>query len=275
MRRTSLLLAVCFSLGALAEPPPADEPDPDDDVEEAAPPATTSTAKARKADELTDEEAGGVVIGLCCCSLGFLGLVGVVIWALRRGSKQPGAAAAASGPAPGAMQLSIFALGLEPQARAVVEEQLAQLAVDPVPATPETRGRLVREVSRALLTVQPSWKQFGYGEKPGLTDLPSAESSYRSASDDFRARAAQVNPAASGLVVVTLLICSKRGLIGVSRLDDPTQVRTVLEDRMRVLDGELLGAELLWAPLQAGACVSEAEIALRFPEMLPLIPRAI
>ena len=167
---------------------------------------------------------------------------------------------------PGGLQLSIFALGVEPKARGVVEQQLAQLGISAVPTTPETRGQLVREAARALLTVQPGWRQFGYGEKPGLADLPAAEARYRAASEDFRARATSVSASDQGLVVVTLLVCSRRGLIGVSRLDDPLQVRTLLEDWMKVGDADLLGAELLWAPLAAGS-VSEAEIALRFPEM--------
>lgn len=272
------------------------EPEPQQDLlgDEGEPPPdarTTDSSKtksARKNGDLTDEEAGAVALGsLCCCTLMLAGLVGLIIWLVKRGSAAkpavqgnfpPPNAGFTNPQAAGSMQLSIFALALEPQAREVVEQQLAQLGISSVPTTPQARGQLVREAARALLTVQPSWRQFGYGEKHGIADLQNAESSYRTASDDFRRRAVSVGATAStgaGLVVVTLLICCRRPLLGVSRLDDPLQVRNVLEDRMRVTDAELLGTELLWAPAAAGGTVTEAEVGLRFPEMLPLSRAAI
>jgi len=269
------------------EPPPPDEgfEAPVDPIADPPPDPNPDPTPTPDLADLTDEEAGAAAIGmLCCCSVFLIGLVGLIVWLVKRGSKAkspvqanfPPPVSGAAPPqahSPGGMQLSILALALEPQARGVVEQQLSQLGISSVPNTPDARGRLVREVARALLTVQPSWRQFGYGEKPALADLATAESSYRSASEDFRARAVSVGATAtpgSGLVVVTLLICCRRTLLGVSRLDDPFQVRNVLEDRMRVTDLELLGAELLWAPAAPDGRISEAEIGLRFPEMLPL-----
>lgn len=281
----ALLFVALTAFGQPAAADPDDDEYPIDDwaddagagQDDAPKPAKTPaprTTKAKGANDLTDDQAAALGFGsLCCCLIGVLAMVALIVWAVRRSSKP-----VPPSPAAGTIQLSIFALGLEPQARAVVEQQLAQLRISSVPTSPETRGLLVREAARALLTVQPSWKQFGYGEKPGLPDLGSAEVSYRAASDDFRARAQSVGATASpdsGLVLVTLLICSRRGLLGVSRLDDPLQVRNVLEDRMRVGDADLLGAELLWAPATPGGTVSQAEVGLRFPEMLPLSRAAI
>ncbi|MBS1151352.1 MAG: putative glycine rich rane protein [Myxococcaceae bacterium] len=246
------------------EPPPPDEgfEAPVDPIADPPPDPNPDPTPTPDLADLTDEEAGAAAIGmLCCCSVFLIGLVGLIVWLVKRGSKAkspvqanfPPPVSGAAPPqahSPGGMQLSILALALEPQARGVVEQQLSQLGISSVPNTPDARGRLVREVARALLTVQPSWRQFGYGEKPvsvGATATPG-----------------------SGLVVVTLLICCRRTLLGVSRLDDPFQVRNVLEDRMRVTDLELLGAELLWAPAAPDGRISEAEIGLRFPEMLPL-----
>lgn len=254
------------------------------DEEEPAPPPKkkyTPTTTRRRNSDLTDEQAAAVGFAtICCCLIAVAGLVGLIVWLVRRSGKPAAPVQGMGTPAPhaapppptGTMQLSIFALALEPSVRPGLEQQLAQAGIDLVPTSPDGRGRLVREAARALLTVQPSWRQFGYGEKPGIADLGTAESSYRSASEDFRTRSGSVFPTSdgSGLAVVTLLICSRRPLLGVSRLDDPMQVRNVLEDRMKVGDAELLGAELLWAPTPPGR-VSEAEIALKFPEMMPLI----
>jgi uncharacterized membrane protein len=273
--------------GALpTEEPTQDELPPDELFAEEPPEPRTRSPDGIDPDPLeglTDEQAGAIAIGsMCCCLLVLLSLVGLIIWLVKRGSGAKKAVASnfpsqnlgAPAPRPPAgMQLSIFALALEPQAREIVEQQLSQLGISPVPTTPQTRGRLVREAARALLTVQPSWRQFGYGEKPAITDLASAESAYRAASEDFRSRAVTAGATATGthgLVVVTLLICCRRALLGVTRLDDPLAVRSVLEDRLRVSDDELLGAELLWAPAAPGGRVTEAEIGLRFPEMLPL-----
>ena len=239
-------------------------------------------ARAKPTNDLTDDQAAAIgLVSLCCCFFGFAALVALIIWLVRRSSKAAAPIASAGVPsiaAPAAaagnpMQLSIFALGLDPLARGLVEQQLQALGVELVPQTPESRGKLVREAARALLQVQASWKQFGYGEKPGLAELLVAQTSYRAASEDFRARAYSVGttaPAHGGLVVVTLLICSRRPLLGVSRLDEPLQVRDVLEDRSKVLDAELLGAELLWSPAAPDGRISEAEVSLRFPEMQPL-----
>lgn|GEM_PF-2463517 len=212
-------------------------------------------------DELTEEEVQAVgALSLCCCAVVMLAIAGVVVWIVRR--KKPATSRSS--------QLTVFAIALEPQAREIIEDQLQAAGVSPVPTTPGARARLVRETARLLLTVQPSWRQFGYGEKPGLQNLAAAEQAYRTASDDFRGRSQAVTPGDDGLVVLSLLICSTRTLAGVSRLDDPSQVRRALEDRLRVTEGELLGAELLWAPSARAGGVTEAEIALRFPEMLPL-----
>lgn len=256
----------------------------------------TTSSKKRRNSDLTDDQAAALgFASICCCLLFVVGLVALIVWLVKRGKGSP--PPQATGPVPpgvpsmgrpaphahapppptgaaGMMQLSIFALALEPSARQVVEDALATAGVAAVPTTADGRGRLVREAARALLLVQPSWRQFGYGEKPGIPDLAGAELSYRTASEDFRQRSAAAgatSDAAGGLVVVTLLICCRRALLGVSRLDDPMQVRNVLEDRMKVGDAELLGTELLWAPVSPGGKVTESEISLRFPEMLPLI----
>ena len=312
MKRTLPILLLCVAMSAAAKkpappPPPPEDPveeeeaplpdvqddldDPDEDVvpqrradDAKSTPTASKKNKNKDPNELTEDEKAMAGVGsLCCCLVFVIGLVVLIVWLVKRGSgtrKTAPVAGPAPSPAPGAageMQLSIFALALEPQAREVVEQQLAQLGISNVPNSPEGRGQLVREAARALLTVTPSWRQFGYGEKPGMGALAAAESSYRTASEDFRGRALSVGATSpdAGLVVVTLLICCRRSLLGVSRLDDPTQVRNVLEDRMRVVDADLLGTELLWAPAAQGGRVSEAEIGLRFPEMLPLQRTAI
>jgi hypothetical protein len=62
--------------------------------------------------------------------------------------------------------------------------------------------------------------------------------------------------------VATLVLCTRRQLRGVSSLDDRAQIRTMLEDRSALQEGELMGAFLVWSPPLGGS-----EVLTRFPEM--------
>lgn len=258
------------STGVVGEPDPLEE-----DLK-------SPFAKTAGEPELTDEQVAGFAIGgLCCCLLG-LGGLGLIIWLLVRkkpGAQQPGQQGGwvpPGSPQPqqpggaGGLHLSILAIGLEPGARALIDAHLAQMNVNPVPTDPIGRQALAVETARALLQVQPSWRWFGYGEKPAMSVLQDAEKSYRSASDDFRTRASTVmaaDPNAPQFVVATILVCSRRHYVGVSALNDPNQVRTLLEGRLATLPNEVLGAELLWAPAEPGRGISETDLTLRYPEM--------
>jgi len=161
-----------------------------------------------------------------------------------------------------------MAIAVPVEARADLETHLLRAGATGPLEGAEARARLVREVANALLAVQPQWKLFGYGEREPAVNNAALEQSYRAAVDDFRLRAqgAPGTPG-EGLVVVALVLATRAPLQGVSRLDDVTQVRALLEDRARLLSSVLLGAEVFWAPELKGAGLSEATVMVRFPEM--------
>jgi hypothetical protein len=226
---------------------------------------------------LTEDQAGVMVImGACCCFIAVVGFIGLFIWLVRRGAKdslrqsfqQPAnvpAAAPAPVAAPAGQHLSVLAVAFD----GFFRDQVQAVLTAPWTATDAfaQRVELVQRVSRALLGVEPQWRAFGYGEKD-LGDITATQESYLRAVEDFRARSA--GPGDGGrLVVLTLIIATRTHLVGVDRLDQRAQVRAVLEDRARLAPTNLLGADVLWSPLDGG--LSEPALLQRFPEMHALV----
>ena len=217
-------------------------------------------------DPTTDQLLGAGLFGMCCCLLSAAGLVAVVIWLMR--NKDGPATPAHQPPPPGApyapaaqFHLSVIALAFDGFFRTQVEALLnaPSAMVDPVGA----RVELVQRAARSLLGVAAQWRLFGYGEKD-LNDLTAAQTSYATALADFRARSAVAGDGGS-LSVLTLVICSRGRRLGVDRLDTKQQINDLLNDRLKLEAGALLGAELVWAPGSGG--LSEPTIRERFPEM--------
>jgi uncharacterized membrane protein len=215
---------------------------------------------------LTDDQAAGVV-GLCCFLFVTLGLLGFALYMLSRRAKHqpppPGMRPPSPDVGPQALHLSVLALAVDLTTRLELLGRLSGLTG----ATAEVRTELARRAAQGLLEAQAAWLRFGYGEKP-LGSVAQAEQSYLAAVSDFRARTAGLVGSAGPYTVATLIIATRGPLAGVSRLDDPAQVRAALEDRARLEPARLLGAELLWAPEHGG--LSAELLATTFPEMQSL-----
>src|SRR5207302_2506395 len=112
------------------------------------------------------------------------------------------------------------AVGLKARARATVAQQLLTSGASVEPQSASERATLVREIARALRLVETEWTHFGYGERLDLTDGDSARRSFELAAEDFRKRSeassASTIPAHA---VVTLIVCTRREMLGVSALD--------------------------------------------------------
>lgn len=205
---------------------------------------------------------GAVGCGCCC----FFFVIALILYFIFRKKKpappvtQP--FAAPPPPAP-AFHLSVLALGLRAQARQVVAQNLILAGVNADPATAPERAQLVREAAKALRTLEPEWSQFGYGERLDLGTEAAAQQSYQLAVDDFARRSADGSfSGEAGYEVVTLVLCTRRQLRGVSALDDRAQIRSLLDDRSALTELDLMGAYLVWTP-PLGA----SEVLSRFPEM--------
>lgn len=226
--------------------------------------------------QLTEDQAAGIaVLGLCCCLMAAIGLVVLIVWLVRRGSAAtphqqyqpppPGQQPPQSTAQQGTLHLSVLAVAFD----GFFRDQVAQVLAAPTLATNALgqRVELVQRVARALLGIEPQWRQFGYGEKD-LADMGSAQQSFTLAAEEFRNRAN--TPGDGGqLVVLTLIIATRTHLLGVDRLDQRSQVRAMLEDRARLDPNNLLGADALWTPVVGG--MSEQLVRDRFPEMHPLV----
>ena len=265
-------------------PPPPEEPDepderdvPDEpDEPEVAPnnlppPALDDDPFSRgRYSEKDLQQLGGAV--LCTCFCLFAGLIALIVFIVKRvgGSKKPAAPAQAQAPpaaAPPAaaipFHLSVLAVGMHADARQEVAQQLILAGVQADPVSAPERAQLVRELARAMRGLEAKWTHFGYGERLDLADDASAQQSYQRAVEDFSHRSTE--PSLSGestYVVLTLILCTRRQLRGVSSLDDRSQIRALLDDRTALADTDLMGAYLVWSSPLGGH-----EVLTRFPEM--------
>lgn len=217
-------------------------------------------------EDLNPDELLGVgMLGLCCCFVAVAGLIAVIVWMLRKSGpgtpvRQPPPPGAPFAPA-AEFHLSVIALAFDGFFRQQAEATIAAptATTDPV----SMRVELVQRTARALLGVSAQWRLFGYGEKD-LNDLTAAQQSYASALTDFRARSGTPGDGGS-LSVLTLVVCTRGRRLGVDRLDTRQQIHDLLNDRLRLEAGSLLGAEVVWAPGSGG--LAEPTIRDRFPEM--------
>jgi hypothetical protein len=166
----------------------------------------------------------------------------------------------------GATHLAVLAVGLD----LTVRDALAHELNLPIGATNalDMRVALVQRVSAVLLRTEHAWRYFGYGEK-ALPDLGSAEQSYRANVEDFRLRSNVLGEALGTVAVVTVVLATRAPLAGVTRLDDPSQLRASLQSWQALQAHQLLGAEYLWAPTSGG--LTDESMARRFPEMQRLL----
>lgn len=214
-----------------------------------------------------DDLLAAGVMGACCFFIGFVGIIGVIIWLMRSRSAPPQGLQGVTAPQPAyappaaEFHLSVIAIAFDAYFRPQVEAAIRTVAgiTDPV----QMRVALIQAATKALIGIAPQWRHFGYGEKD-LNDLTSAQQSYQTAITNFRARSEQPGDGGA-LSVLTIILCTRGRRLGVSRLDTRQQIHELLADRLLLSPGTLLGAELLWAP-QTGS-VSEPVARERFPEM--------
>ena len=249
---------------AFDEPAPAPPGLDDDDV---------LRPRSRRRGDYTEQQLqmiGGAALCTCFCFV--VGLVALVIFLVRRSGKPAAAPAPPAGaappppaPAPAAIpfHLSVVAVGMHASARQLVAQQLLVTGVQADPATAAERTQLVRELSKSVRGLETEWTHFGYGERLDLPDQAAAQQSYERAVEDFGKRSA--DPSLSGeaaYVVMTLVLCTRRQLRGVSALDDRAQVRTLLEERSTLAEPDLMGAYVAWSAPLGGH-----DVLTRFPEM--------
>ncbi len=227
--------------------------------------------------QLSDDEAAALgAASLCCCFLGVIGLVLLLVLIFRKpkgggpagGPGGPAVARAVGGPHHGELHLCVLAVGLD----ASVRDGLAAHLATPIAAfdAVQLRVGLVQRLAGTLLSVEPAWRYFGYGERE-LLDLGTAEQSYRQNVEEFRTRSAAPADPLGTVAVLTLVLASRAPPHGVTRLDDPSQLRALLQGWQRIDAATLLGAEYVWAP-PVGALGPEL-LAQRFPEMHRLAGR--
>jgi hypothetical protein len=253
------------------EEPDFDPPEPaePDELDEPAPPKKRGNPFDPSQPDFTEEQYGAIGLAmLCTCFCFVVGVIVLIVFLVRR-SHQPAQPQTAQAPPPAAapttapFHLSVFAVGMRASARQTVAQQLILAGAQADPTSAAERTQLVRELSKAVRGLEPEWTHFGYGERLDLADESAAQRSYQLAVDDFSKRSADSSLSGeSTYTVMTLVLCTRRQLRGVSALDDRAQIRALLDDRSVLGEQDLMGAFIAWSLPLGGY-----EVLTRFPEM--------
>jgi len=237
---------------------------------------------------------GGAILGVVIF-FGFFAIVMVVIVAgvMRKATRRGGVAASYLAAPSFGMQLSALAIGIDWRARRELQAQLLRLAQSGQTGTREGRAHLLRETVLALRRAELSWLYVGYREQGGYSNA-EAESTFRSAGDDYRARfrrelvrgvdgqvaqtdAPQMQARAEegeGVVVVTVLVCSRRACRGVPG-GSADEIRAGLQDRGGLSAQDLVALEVIWSPATENDRMSTAELEQHYPELRKIDPASI
>lgn len=195
----------------------------------------------------------------------------------------------------GQMEVSALALALDWRARADLQTLLAQLAASGRTSTSEGRAELLRETCVALLRAELSWLYASYLVERGLGPQ-AAEARFRTASSDARSRfkrevvrvvddqatrtqnAPELHARAEegkGVVIVTLLVASRRVLGALSAMPRGDEIKNALRDRSALGAFELVALEVVWSPAAENDRMSTAELEQVYPEMKLIDPSSI
>lgn len=234
-----------------------------------------------------------------CLIVLFIGLVlFLIVFAIYRSESDsrvvPWQGAALVAAATGGMQASAIALGIDWRGRREVQARLAELAAQGKAGTAEGRAELLREAVLALVRAQMSWLYAGYREERGL-DPRRAEEWYRSAGTEARSRfrrevvrdaqgtvrkeEAPATQARSeegeGVVVVTLIVVSRRGVRGIATLGAAADIKAALDDRAALTARDLVAIEVVWSPAAENDRMSTAEMEPLYPDLKLIDPASI
>lgn len=220
-------------------------------------------------------------LGAVAGALTFGLLFGITLLLTRRRPRAPAATPAAQHPG---VELRLVSVAFDWSVRAQLQRELAALAARISATTPQGLHALATSARDLLITAHRA-ARFGVFQS-FATDLGRAQPLFNQLADRARARytVETVNNAhrilgpavdaraeeGAGLVVVSLLIASRGPLPQLpTTLDGPALMRA-LQECVPARADRLLAAEIVWSPASERDRMSSAELAVLYPELLPL-----
>jgi uncharacterized membrane protein len=192
--------------------------------------------------------------------------------------------AAAAPRAPNAIDVQAIALGLDHRARREVQGAMKRIAIDGDTGTKRGLVRMWGDAGGVLLAAEGSWThghaEGGPPRAPADAQKHFVEVAHRARSrfpvETIRASAGAVlrspppEVAASdepGVVLVTVVVASKKELPDVGDATSRASLRAGLEALGAIEESDLVAMEVVWSPSEEGDRVSPAQIEARHPEI--------
>ena len=192
------------------------------------------------------------------------------------------------------MFLSSLVLGIDWNARRIVQGKLAELAAQKLGGTAEGRAKMLREVVLALERAELSWLYVACDESENLLSA-AAQSAFSAACHNARSRfrrelirneGSEVTTEAAGpvafhpeegagTVVVSLILVTRRPLDGKAGMTDAAEISAALADRAAVTSQELVAIEVVWSPAAEDDRMSTSELQQHYPELVLIDPKSI
>lgn len=218
-------------------------------------------------------------------------VAGLVLFFLVLAPFAKNTASAGSG---GTLFLSSLMLGIDWHARRELQGELAALAAQKLGGTAEGRTRMLHEVVLALQRAELSWLYVAFASSPNLAPT-AAEPAFLAACNKARSRfrremirnqgsevaIEEPGPVAIrpeeglGTVVVSLILVTRRPLVGEIGTTDAAEIRAALADRSAVTSRDLVAIEVVWSPAAEDDRMSTAELEQHYPELTLIDSRSI
>jgi len=201
------------------------------------------------------------------------------------------------GPGQGAWKkadITALTLAIDWRARARVQQGLETMAKRGDPNSKNGRSRLLQETVRLLRDSRISWlyasirnfRPMSQSSAQGIFSNLALDARARFSTDVIRSDSDGVHeraPAAlrarpeegPGVVVVTLLVASRRELADVRHADDAGSVDELLAIAAGVSRSDLIAIEVVWSPAADHDRLSTAELEALYPELARLAERSI
>jgi uncharacterized membrane protein len=192
-----------------------------------------------------------------------------------------------SAAAMGYVDVSRLQLAVDWRARKFVQSELARLAKEASPSTPQGRAELLHAVARALASVQLAWL---YAGARNFAPMPKAEAQQRfqSLANDARATYRQEVVRATdrvvtidavgvrakesegaGVVLVTVIVAARREIFDFAA-QDAAQIQTLLRQLEALDAAQLVAIEIAWTPAVEEDRMSTAELEARHPGLVKI-----
>lgn len=187
--------------------------------------------------------------------------------------------------------VSVLRVAVDGRARKFVQTELGRIAKTANTSTEQGRAAMLHEVALMLRKLRDAWVYGGAVNHP-MRDIQASKKEFDRAVDDARSRfreevirnadgkvetkaASEYAPRGdegAGLILVSLIIASRRELYSVNRIGDGDELRAALQGLSELDAKTLIALEIVWQPAEEADRLSSMELEAKYPrpELIPI-----